>query len=235
MAKKRRSLQSILIPPFFHPALTATSPVTSPTSQRFRSHSAAASTSHFVLPPAIPISPKSGTTSQKALGNSPPSDLLDDDPFADLSPTPSAIILPEASRASTSLSPIRPLLDVSPSTTSLALHPQTPRSPLARSFTDQENATDTDASSSTQPDTPWSSPPLTPPSDSLPMRLPRQPRGLRRPRSSGQGPAYTRPAFTPRPSLPSLHTLAQMNVVAPKVRVCYVLCRLSLMGVYACW
>ncbi|KAH7914299.1 hypothetical protein BJ138DRAFT_1057371, partial [Hygrophoropsis aurantiaca] len=42
---------------------------------------------------------------------------------------------------------------------------------------------------------------------------------LVRPRSSGHGqarPAYTKPAFAPRPSLPSLHTLAQMNIVVQK-------------------
>lgn len=43
-----------------------------------------------------------------------------------------------------------------------------------------------------------------------------------RPRSSGQGqvrPAHTKPAFTPRPSLPSLHTLAQMNMPGPGRKV----------------
>ncbi|KAF8842207.1 hypothetical protein BDN67DRAFT_966207 [Paxillus ammoniavirescens] len=42
---------------------------------------------------------------------------------------------------------------------------------------------------------------------------------LVRPRSSGHGqvrPARTKPAFTSRPSLPSLHTLAQMNVSIPR-------------------
>jgi hypothetical protein len=41
----------------------------------------------------------------------------------------------------------------------------------------------------------------------------------RRPKSSGNGQArgaLMKPAFTSRPSLPSLHTLAQMNVVIPK-------------------
>ncbi|KAF9221594.1 hypothetical protein BS17DRAFT_785021 [Gyrodon lividus] len=40
-----------------------------------------------------------------------------------------------------------------------------------------------------------------------------------RPRSSGHGqtrPARTKPAFVSRPSLPSLHTLAQMNVTIPR-------------------
>ncbi|KIJ17820.1 hypothetical protein PAXINDRAFT_9761 [Paxillus involutus ATCC 200175] len=42
---------------------------------------------------------------------------------------------------------------------------------------------------------------------------------LVRPRSSGHGqvrPAHTKPAFTSRPSLPSLYTLAQMNVSIPR-------------------
>lgn len=45
----------------------------------------------------------------------------------------------------------------------------------------------------------------------------------KRPKSSGHGqvrPANTKPAFSPRPSLPSLHTLAQLNIGVPrKVRV----------------
>lgn len=43
-----------------------------------------------------------------------------------------------------------------------------------------------------------------------------------RPRSSGHGqvrPAYTKPAFAPRPSLPSLHTLAQVNTPRPGRKV----------------
>ncbi|KIK94044.1 hypothetical protein PAXRUDRAFT_478496 [Paxillus rubicundulus Ve08.2h10] len=42
---------------------------------------------------------------------------------------------------------------------------------------------------------------------------------LVRPRSSGHGqarPAHTKPAFASRPSLPSLYTLAQMNVTIPR-------------------
>ncbi|OAX42148.1 hypothetical protein K503DRAFT_402062 [Rhizopogon vinicolor AM-OR11-026] len=42
---------------------------------------------------------------------------------------------------------------------------------------------------------------------------------LKRPKSSGHGqvrPANTKPAFSPRPSLPSLHTLAQMNIGIPR-------------------
>ena len=45
---------------------------------------------------------------------------------------------------------------------------------------------------------------------------------IARPKSSGNGqarPAHTRPAFAPRPSLPSLHKLAQMNVSVPGRKV----------------
>jgi hypothetical protein len=48
----------------------------------------------------------------------------------------------------------------------------------------------------------------------------------KRPRSSGHGQVHsanTRPAFSPRPSLPSLHTLANMNIaISRKVRFCEV-------------
>ena len=59
-----------------------------------------------------------------------------------------------------------------------------------------------------------------PPSPILPLPAPStRPTTPSRPKSSGYGQvrgAYTKPAFTSRPSLPSLHTLAQMNVVVPK-------------------
>jgi hypothetical protein len=57
----------------------------------------------------------------------------------------------------------------------------------------------------------------------LPSQAYLQHHNPKRPKSSGHGqvrPAHTRPAFSPRPSLPSLHTLAQMNIGIPrKVRV----------------
>ncbi|KAF7980008.1 hypothetical protein HWV62_40112 [Athelia sp. TMB] len=57
--------------------------------------------------------------------------------------------------------------------------------------------------------------PVLPPSSPTPSPV--------RPKSSGnaqsRGGAYTKPAFTSRPSLPSLHSLSQMNVVIPK-KVC---------------
>lgn len=227
MAKKRRSLQSILIPPFFHPALIASSskpssptttrpssPSQSQTQGRFRSHSAAASTSHFVLPPAIPISPTSDTHDTQR--NSPPSDLLSDDPFADLSPTPSTFILPSPTRVSSTLRPTLTLRDADPLTGSDF---QTPRSPLAQSFieaNDEENEEAEEADTVSEIVTPWSSPPRTPPTTPLPSSDTTH--ILRRPKSSQIRPAYTRPAFTPRPSLPSLSTLAQRSIPIPRVR-----------------
>lgn len=57
----------------------------------------------------------------------------------------------------------------------------------------------------------------------LPSQAYLQHHNPKRPKSSGHGqvrPAHTRPAFSPRPSLPSLYTLAQMNIGIPrKVRV----------------
>lgn len=231
MARKRRSLQSILIPPFFHPALIASSskppsptttqpPSQSQTQGRFRSHSAAASTSHFVLPPAIPISPTSDT--HDALRNSPPSDLLSDDPFADLSPTPSTFILPSPTRVSSTLNPTLTLRDADPLTGS---NFQTPRSPLAQSFTEatkEESEEAEEADTVSEIVTPWSSPPRTPPTTPLPSSDTTH--VLRRPKSSQIRPAYTRPAFTPRPSLPSLSALAQRSIPIPRVRFQTLLC-----------
>jgi len=53
----------------------------------------------------------------------------------------------------------------------------------------------------------------------LPSQAHLQHHTLKRPKSSGHGqvrPANTKPAFSPRPSLPSLHTLAQMNIGIPR-------------------
>ncbi|KIK47509.1 hypothetical protein CY34DRAFT_799228 [Suillus luteus UH-Slu-Lm8-n1] len=64
--------------------------------------------------------------------------------------------------------------------------------------------------------------PLHPPRSSavlLPSQAYLQHHNPKRPKSSGHGqvrPAHTRPAFSPRPSLPSLYTLAQMNIGIPR-------------------
>lgn len=53
----------------------------------------------------------------------------------------------------------------------------------------------------------------------LPSQAYLQHHNPKRPKSSGHGqvrPAHTRPAFSPRPSLPSLYTLAQMNIGIPR-------------------
>ncbi|KAG2086304.1 hypothetical protein BD769DRAFT_508055 [Suillus cothurnatus] len=53
----------------------------------------------------------------------------------------------------------------------------------------------------------------------LPSQAYLQHHNSKRPKSSGHGqvrPAHTRPAFSPRPSLPSLYTLAQMNIGIPR-------------------
>ncbi|KAG0704249.1 hypothetical protein DFH29DRAFT_386573 [Suillus ampliporus] len=53
----------------------------------------------------------------------------------------------------------------------------------------------------------------------LPSQAYLQHRTPKRPKSSGHGqvrPAHTKPAFSPRPSLPSLYTLAQMNIGIPR-------------------
>lgn len=63
---------------------------------------------------------------------------------------------------------------------------------------------------------------LNPPRSStvlLPSQAYLQHHNPKRPKSSGHGqvrPAHTRPAFSPRPSLPSLYTLAQMNIGIPR-------------------
>ncbi|KAI0795243.1 hypothetical protein BC629DRAFT_313163 [Irpex lacteus] len=213
MPKKRRSLQAILVPPFFQSAMAAEgimAPPTPTSTTRLRSHSAAASTSSYVLPPAIPIPPMPETRSRpEPLRNSPPSDLLDDDPFADLSPAPAVTLFAEASASQISLPSLSPKIDTSVAATgSLKTFP-TPRSPLAG---DSIDATYERGGR-------WPVPPRTPPSTPI-LGYSAMP-STRRPRSSGNGQArsaYARPAFRSRPSLPSLHSLAQMHVIAPKVK-----------------
>lgn len=210
MPKKRRSLQAIMVPPFFQSAMAADGVMSPPqpsSSMRLRSHSAAASTNSppTVLPPAIPI-PAMPETRPRAvtLSNSPPSDLLDDDPFANLAPTPAATIFVEPPALRLPLSSPRPTLETPTSLSSTQHKFPTPRSPLANNAFHEHTS-------------PWPTPPRTPPSTPVPGH--QSGTSLRRPRSSGNGQArsaYTRPAFTSRPSLPSLNCLAQMHVIAPK-------------------
>ncbi|KAI9058120.1 hypothetical protein FKP32DRAFT_1236702 [Trametes sanguinea] len=225
MAKKRRSLQAILVPSFLPQASSSSSPPLSASPSRQRSHTV---TSPSDLN-AIEYSPdwlsfyagaaSPGVSELSSLGpvtpsrHSPPPDLLDEDPFANLSPAPSV-------RGSRATSPVRSVFDVFGE----SLEP--PRSPLAEtapvpsedrprilrhaaSFTSFQAMSS--ASTSMSAHTP-STPPPTPTEPSKPL--------LRRPKSSGPPqvrPAWTRPAFKPRPSLPSLNTLARTSIHVPKV------------------
>ncbi|KAH9948878.1 hypothetical protein B0H21DRAFT_206529 [Amylocystis lapponica] len=199
MARKRRSLQSL-----FTPTLSPTASPSPPS--RTRSHSTAAptATSYFGYDssvsslPDLPLFGLPITTS----GDSPPLDLLDDDPFANLSPAPSV----QRSRP--------PSLDLRNIHAERAQPP--PRSPLSQGMSnDASLARQLDASGSGGPS--YCAPAASPPTPTIPVVKP----ALTRPKSSGPGqtrPAYTRPAFTQRPSLPSLNTLAQSHVIVPKVR-----------------
>ncbi|CAL1712463.1 unnamed protein product [Somion occarium] len=235
--KNRRSLQPLFVPPFLRPSSPANASPSQTTRQR--SHSAAPSplalnvtdSSHLDIPPAIPIASDDKSTRNTSSSiplvtprNSPPPDLLDDDPFANLSPGPSVITFlasdatPHGRSRSASLPRLRTSLDAG-----REVHPvasPSPRSPLAQSALLYADGT---RSLSRATGTLF-----TGAENSLPSTPPSTPRlGVRQ--SGGSAlwsaaqdrvkPAYTRPAFRPRPSLPSLRTLAQAQVVvAPKVR-----------------
>lgn len=230
--KKHRSLQPLFIPPFLRPP----SPVdasSSPQSTRQRSYSAAAltfassnSASYLEVPPPIPINPDDKTSQfagplpspYTSPRNSPPSDLLDDDPFANLTPGPSVITVESSVAArrhrSASLPRLRTSVDVGqnlfPPT-----HP-TPRSPLAQgALLTDEGARSLSKATGSHLASPENSLPSTPPPT---PQLGGKHAGLLSPVKDRVRPAYTRPAFRPRPSLPSLHALAQAHVhLQPKV------------------
>ena len=220
MTKKRRSLTSILVPSFLPQASASTSSLSPvpPSASRARSNSSVTTTStneaaaiensadwiSFYSGAPSPLSSVGPVTPSR---NSPPPDLLDEDPFANLSPSPSL-------RASHATSPVRTVFDVFGE--NVQRLPEPPLSPLAQSALGQEvgarslrNARSV-SSLRNSPSTP-------PPSPIEPTR----PRAARRTKSSGPPqvrPAYTRPAFAPRPSLPSLNTLASTTTIpVPKV------------------
>ncbi|KAL6308332.1 hypothetical protein BKA93DRAFT_822518 [Sparassis latifolia] len=181
MVKKRRSVQSLfatvvqLASAPDSPARPASPSPRTHARTRTRSRASSAAT----LSPASPSSSSSRFGSVSSLPDlpllelgttrrhSPPPDLLDSDPFANLSPAPSE------------RSPRLPPLDFSDAA------PVSPlRSPLASPV------------------------------------LPR-PAELVRPKSSGQAQsAHTRPAFRPRPSLPSLNTRDEKYFFFPKCYKC---------------
>ncbi len=191
MPKQRRSLslQAILIPSFFQTPLTSptsptfsrsgVNPTTSPTPNGDVSYFGAFGQDSGSIPttPAI--------TSPRA--SPPPSFLLDDDPFANLTCAPSEIQRTQASA------------------------PQTPQKPI-------------DPGSQQQQQQPRS--PLTPglPAERIPAPVPSSPAALVKspPRPPSKSfprtpvPAYQKPAFAPKPSLPSLNDLSRMNFVLTK-------------------
>ncbi|KAI0754707.1 hypothetical protein C8Q80DRAFT_382480 [Daedaleopsis nitida] len=241
MTKKRRSLSSIFVPPFMpqaSPAATASTSSTSvlspsaPTSPTRSVHSqtityASSSDLAAIENSSDWLSFYSGATSPpsdfSSLGpvapsrNSPPPDLLDEDPFANLSPAPSV-------RALRATSPVRSAFDVF--SDDVPPVPPTPLSPLTQSALALEQGDESAARRARNlrlrnapsfkslrelPSTP-------PPSPKESAR----PHPSRRTKSSGPPqvrPAYTRPAFAPRPSLPSLNTLATASVLVPQVKV----------------
>ena len=218
MAKKRRSLQAILVPSFLPQA--SSSAAVSPPPSRARSHTVTSPNDlnsveyspdwlAFYSGTASPGSELSSIGPVTPSRNSPPPDLLDEDPFANLSPAPSV-------RGSRATSPVRSVFDVF--SDGLEPAPVTPRSPLAQTAQLEESGHRVlrHASSFTSFQAishPPSTPPPTPTEPSKPLLI-------RRPKSSGPSqvrPAYTRPAFAPRPSLPSLNTLARTSIHIPKV------------------
>lgn len=192
--KKRASLSSIFIPPFFLYPL----PTLSDTSESPRSSTRARSSSSSHVSEHIPApSPQFNDAASLASSrNSPPPDfLLDDDPFANYTSA-----RPLQPHYGSSTSPPRSR----PTSFSRRTSVNKPRSPLA-----------------TAP----SSPVMSPSSPPLPVQCSRSASSPTRTSSglpvSGRQlrPAYTRPAFAARPSLPSLHTLSQTDFVYPiKVR-----------------
>lgn len=191
MPKRRTSLQAILIPPFLSYPLSNASEP-SRSSTRVRSPSISSHSS-----PCIPTSSMQApeATSLESLRTSPPPDfLLDDDPFANHT---GAHPLPL--HRSNTTSP----------THSRRTSVKQPRSPLAAEKCLVASPSHSFSSSmSTRCNQSPSSPPRV-----SPPPLPVSGRQLR--------PAYTRPAFAPRPSLPTLHSLAQSDFVYP-IKVCII-------------
>ena len=186
MPKRRTSLQSILIPPFLsYPPLSETPSETPPSAAHVRTPSASSRPSHRTTP-SFTQSPE--VTSLVSSRSSPPPDfLLDDDPFANY----------------TGARPLQPHHGTSTSSShSRKTSVKQPRSPLASEPSPVVLPSPSSPSSVPVPSSQSASSPRV----SCPSLL-----------ASGRQlrPAYTRPAFAPRPSLPSLHVLAQSDFVYP--------------------
>ncbi|KAK2465411.1 hypothetical protein APHAL10511_002765 [Amanita phalloides] len=173
MTKKRRSLQSIVLPSFLQ----------SPQFMTYRKSPTRSRSYSYVdrAPYACPFDDSEAHSTM----DDPPPFLLDADPFANL--TSSAVITPLSSsdRRPPTTSPVLQSFD----TTLLTLN--VPRSPLS-----PPNSAQSSYFGSVSPQ--------------LPAALSPRVRSLGRVK-----PAYERPAFSPRPSLPSLGTLAHMSIAPP--------------------
>ncbi|TFY70960.1 hypothetical protein EVG20_g2043 [Dentipellis fragilis] len=188
MPKKRPSLESILIPTFLQhpPHIPLVSPSLKPHS-RGRSQS----TSSYIAQHRAASDSRSKPVSPR---DSPPPDyLIDEDPFANLTST-SAMASPSVSRSVSSWwdDGFRP----GPSASADAEL----RSPLAPSTSSHR--------SRTNPSSPISAPVSLPPHQLPPV----PPIEVHRRRVR---PAHARPAFSQRPSLPSLRTLAESDFIYP--------------------
>jgi hypothetical protein len=192
MPKNRSSLHSLLAPSFFSPPA---SPAPSDSSAIHVTNDQIPSTRSSS---SVEQTFRSHTTNQQARSqsystvtsprSSPPPAFLIDD-----DPFANLSSPPYAS-SSHHVEPLLPSLSSSPNSSRDKM-PSTPRSPLSPS------STETKLLSFTCPS----------PNTALPP-------GISRTLSGRARPAYQKPAFAPRPSLPSLHTLAKMDVVfTPKV------------------
>jgi hypothetical protein len=192
MPKRRTSLQAILIPPFLSYPLSNASSEPPRSSTRARSPS---TSSHSSCTPTSSVQILEATSLESSRSSPPPDFLQDDDPFAN-----HTVARPMQLHRSNPTSPSH----------SRRTSIKQPRSPLAAekclvASPSHSFSSSVPIQSSRSPSSP---PRMSPPSS--PVTGGRQLR-----------PAYTRPAFAPRPSLPTLHSLAQSDFVYP-IKVCNV-------------
>ena len=234
--KKRGSLQAIFVSSFLQngPLSPPSSSVpTSPTKSksRLRALSAAAPSSptESVASNSTISSDASGSQHQRQRSftvgfnsfngstpprcSPPPAFLLDDDPFANLTAAPSITLKRKFSSGSSSNSATRPsAVNDAPPVPHIPPVPPIPRSPLHEPSVPQGIMTLVAPPS--HPVIPVSSS-FTSTSSAPSSHPPTLPRAISNGRVQTR-PAYQRPAFVNRPSLPSLDTLARMHVVMTK-------------------
>ncbi|KAF9054885.1 hypothetical protein BJ165DRAFT_742330 [Panaeolus papilionaceus] len=159
-------------------------------------------------PPTTPVQMSPISSAVKGpRASPPPSYLIDDDPFANLSGAPSEVVIRSSSGASGSSSAANMLPPLAPSI---------PPSPL-KSGAGSTSAYVKGKARSGSLSVPSSPPAITPGFSHLPPPPHSAHSQHHSPRAFGSRghprPATQRPAFSSRPSLPSLNTLANMNIV----------------------